>query len=67
MSYPAAGAWYGVYVIPEKAEGAKAAELGLAKARGQQVPTATDARSLTPYAALGTKATLQGQTADYSD
>jgi ribose transport system substrate-binding protein len=63
----ASGTWYGVYVIPEKAEGAKAAELGLAKARGQQVPTATDARSLTPYAALGTKATLQGQTADYSD
>jgi ribose transport system substrate-binding protein len=61
------GAWYGAYVIPEKAEGAKAAELGLAKARGQQVPTATDARSLTPYQSLGTKETLQGQTADYSD
>lgn len=61
------GAWYGAYVIPEKAEGAKAAELGLAKARGQQVPAATDARSLTPYKALGTKETLRGQTADYSD
>lgn len=61
------GAWFGAYVIPEKAEGAKAAELGLAKARGQQVPAATDARSLTPYQALGTKETLQGQTADYSD
>ncbi|WP_431876018.1 sugar ABC transporter substrate-binding protein [Amycolatopsis sacchari] len=61
------GTWYGVYVIPEKAEGAKAAELGLAKARGQQVPVATDARTLTPYQALGTKQTLQGQTADYSD
>lgn len=61
------GAWYGVYVIPEKAEGAKAAELGLAKARGQQVPVATDARSLTTFQALGTKATLQGLTSDYSD
>ncbi|TNC25474.1 sugar ABC transporter substrate-binding protein [Amycolatopsis alkalitolerans] len=61
------GSWYGVYVIPEKTEGAKAAELGLAKARGQQVPVATDARTLTPYKALGTKETLAGQTADYSD
>lgn len=61
------GAWYGVYVIPEKAEGAKAAELGLAKARGQQVPVATDARSLTTFQALGTKQTLQGLTSDYSD
>ncbi|GAA2117454.1 sugar ABC transporter substrate-binding protein [Actinomadura alba] len=61
------GDWYGVYVIPEKAEGAKAAELGLAKARGQNVPTATDARTLTDYDSLGTKQTLQGKTADYSD
>lgn len=63
----ASGKWYGVYVIPEKAEGAKAAELGLAKARGQNVPTASDARTLTPYKALGTAETLKGQTADYSD
>jgi ribose transport system substrate-binding protein len=61
------GDWYGVYVIPEKAEGAKAAELGIAKARGQKVPIATDARTLTDYNALGTKQTLQGKTADYSD
>jgi ribose transport system substrate-binding protein len=61
------GKWYGVYVIPEKAEGAKAAELGLGKARGQNVPTTTDARTLTPYKALGTADTLQGQKADYSD
>jgi ribose transport system substrate-binding protein len=61
------GDWYGAYVIPEKASGAKAAELGLAKARGEKVPTATDSRSLTPYEALGTKDTLRGQKADYSD
>lgn len=61
------GAWYGVYVVPEKAEGARAAALGLAKARGQAVPAATDARTLTPYRGLGTKETLQGQRADYSD
>jgi ribose transport system substrate-binding protein len=61
------GQWYGVYVIPEKSEGAKAAELGIAKARGEDVPTATDARTLTDYKALGTKETLQGKTAEYSD
>ncbi|GAB2971221.1 sugar ABC transporter substrate-binding protein [Amycolatopsis acidiphila] len=61
------GAWYGVYVVPEKAEGAKAAELGLGKARGQQVPVATDARTLTPFQGLGTRQTLQGQTSDYAD
>ena len=61
------GKWYGVYVIPEKAEGERAAELGLDKARGQNVPVSTDARTLTPYQALGTAQTLQGQTADYSD
>jgi ribose transport system substrate-binding protein len=63
----ASGKWYGDYVIPEKTEGAKAAELGLDKARGKSVPLATDARTLTPYQALGTAETLKGQTADYSD
>lgn len=61
------GKWYGVYVIPEKTEGMKAAELGLDKARGVSVPVSTDARTLTPYHALGTAQTLKGQTADYSD
>lgn len=61
------GKWYGVYVIPERTEGEKAAELGLDKARGKNVPVSTDARTLTPYHALGTADTLQGQTADYSD
>lgn len=63
----ASGKWYGVYVIPEKTEGEKAAALGLDKARGKNVPISGDARTLTPYHALGTAATLQGQTADYSD
>lgn len=61
------GKWYGVYVIPEKTEGERAAELGIDKARGKNVPISTDARTLTPYRALGTAQTLQGQTADYSD
>lgn len=61
------GTWSGVYVTPEKADGAKATELGIAKARGQGVPTSTDSRTLTDYNSLGTKKTLQGKTADYSD
>jgi ribose transport system substrate-binding protein len=62
------GTWYGVYDVPEKSEGAKAAELGLAKARGQSVPESTVACStLTTFNCLGTKDTLKGLTADYSD
>jgi ribose transport system substrate-binding protein len=62
------GTWYGVYDVPEKSEGTKAAELGLNKARGQNVPDSTNACSvLTTFECLGTKHTLQGLTADYSD
>jgi ribose transport system substrate-binding protein len=62
-----AGTWYGTYVVPEKTEGKVATELGLAKARGAQVPISTDARTLTSYMSLGTKDAIQGQTAEYSD
>ncbi|WP_371400595.1 sugar ABC transporter substrate-binding protein [Kribbella sp. NBC_00662] len=62
------GTWYGVYDVPEKSEGAKAAELGLAKARGKDVPASTVAcTTLTTFECLGTKETLKGLTADYSD
>jgi len=61
------GTWYGVYDVPEKSEGAKAAELGLLKARGGKPPVATNACDLTTFSCLGTKATLAGLTADYSD
>jgi ribose transport system substrate-binding protein len=62
------GTWYGVYDVPEKSEGAKAAELGLAKARGQSVPESTvTCTALTTFECLGTKQTLAGLTADYSD
>jgi ribose transport system substrate-binding protein len=62
------GTWYGVYDVPEKSEGAKAAELGLAKARGQGVPQSTvTCTALTKFECLGTKQTLKGLTADYSD
>lgn len=62
------GRWYGTYALPEKQEGAKAAELGLAAARGEDVPESTVAcKALTDYDCLGTKETLAGKTADYSD
>jgi ribose transport system substrate-binding protein len=63
-----AGTWYGTYALPEKQEGAKAAELGLAAARGEDVPDSTVAcEELTDYDCLGTKDVLTGKTADYSD
>jgi len=62
------GAWYGTYALPEKEEGAKAAELGLSKARGQQVPAASSSCTvLTTFDCLGTKDKLQGLTSPYSD
>ncbi|MGI3783443.1 MAG: sugar ABC transporter substrate-binding protein [Janthinobacterium lividum] len=62
------GAWYGTYALPEKDEGAKAAELGLDKARGQTVPVASNAcEVLTTFACLGTKDKLTGLTSPYSD
>lgn len=63
-----AGNWYGTYALPEKEEGAKAAELGLDKARGKSVPDASSScEVLTKFQCLGTKETLQGLTSPYSD
>jgi ribose transport system substrate-binding protein len=68
FSYVENGTWFGDYDVPEKSEGAKAAELGLLKARGGNPPVASNACSvLTTFECLGTKATLAGITADYSD
>jgi ribose transport system substrate-binding protein len=68
FAFVADGTWYGDYDVPEKSEGAKAAELGLAKARGQSVPESTvTCEALTKFNCLGTKETLAGLTADYSD
>jgi len=62
------GTWFGVYDLPEDKEGAKAAELGLDKARGKTVPDATVAcQALTTFNCLGTKQTLAGLTSAYSD
>jgi ribose transport system substrate-binding protein len=67
FNYIMNGTWYGVYDVPEKTEGAKAAEYGLLKARGGNPPVATNTCDLTKFACLGTKQTLAGLTADYSD
>jgi ribose transport system substrate-binding protein len=62
------GKWFGDYDVPEKAEGALAAQYGLDKARGKSVPDATVAcQALTTFSCLGTNQTLTGRTADYSD
>ncbi|WP_197676279.1 sugar ABC transporter substrate-binding protein [Nakamurella panacisegetis] len=68
FAFVEAGTWFGTYDVPEKKEGAKAAELGLLKARGGNPPVASNACTvLTTFECLGTKATLAGLTADYSD
>lgn len=67
FGYVKNGTWFGVYDVPEKTEGAKAAELGLTAARGGSVPKASNTCDLTSFACLGTVTTLKGVTADYSD
>jgi len=59
------GDWFAAYVIPEKASGAKAAELAIAKARGEDVPESFDTRQL--HEPRGTKETLADFEGDYSD
>jgi ribose transport system substrate-binding protein len=40
------GRWFATYVIAEKSAGAKAAELGIKKAEGEDVPSSFDTRTL---------------------
>jgi ribose transport system substrate-binding protein len=61
------GKWFAVYVQAEKLAGAKAAELGIGKARGENVPDVVDYSKLTSFGVEGTKETLQGFDAGYSD
>jgi ribose transport system substrate-binding protein len=68
FAFVKSGAWFGVYDVPEKSDGALAAQYGLAKARGQAVPdTTVICQTLTTFSCLGTAQTLKGLTADYSD
>jgi ribose transport system substrate-binding protein len=62
------GDFYAVYVFAEKTAGAKAAEMGLADARGEEVdPAYVGYDELTPFGVLGTKTNLEGYTGEYSD
>jgi ribose transport system substrate-binding protein len=61
------GTWFGDYDVPEKTDGLTATVYGLQKARGGNPPVATNICDLTKFACLGTKETLAGLTADYSD
>ncbi|MBX5441103.1 MAG: sugar ABC transporter substrate-binding protein [Solirubrobacteraceae bacterium] len=59
------GRWAGVYVIAEKAAGRKAAELAIAAAKGEDVPSSFDTREL--QEPRGTKETLGDFEGEYDD
>ncbi|MFI6498282.1 sugar ABC transporter substrate-binding protein [Nonomuraea typhae] len=61
------GRWYAAYYLPVRTLGAKAAELGLDKAEGKQVPAATTMTDLAPGRGMGTKETLAGVTGEYDE
>jgi ribose transport system substrate-binding protein len=63
------GKWFSIYVSDVVANGAKATELGLGKARGQQVETAVDEAALAPNRGKGTKQALDAvnYVSKYSD
>lgn len=63
------GRWYGIPYLPVKTSGAKAAELGLAKANGRDVPEATDMATLAEKEGVFTKKeiTSLGITGEYDD
>jgi ribose transport system substrate-binding protein len=59
------GRWFATYVIAEKSAGAKAAELAIAAAKGEQVPKSFDTREL--QNPIGTKENLGGFTGQYDE
>jgi ribose transport system substrate-binding protein len=59
------GRWFGSYVIAEKSAGAKAAELAIKAARGEDVPASFDTREL--QEPIGTKENLGNFQGQYSD
>ncbi|WBB58323.1 sugar ABC transporter substrate-binding protein [Streptomyces sp. WMMC500] len=63
------GRWYGIPYLPVTTSGAKAAELGLAHARGEDVPASTDMASLAEKEGVYTKKdiTSLGIKGEYDD
>lgn len=61
------GRWFGAYYLPVKTLGAKAAELGLRKARGEQVPATNLATDVQPGTSMGTKDALAQVSGEYDE
>lgn len=61
------GRWFAAYYLPVRTLGAKAAELGLDRARGEQVPAANVMTDVEPGKSLGTKEVLAGVTGEYDE
>lgn len=64
------GRWYGAYVYAETLEGAKAAEIGLAVARGEEVPKSVTMAQIADengFTVKGTKETLANVDGFYND
>ncbi|MFG1705929.1 sugar ABC transporter substrate-binding protein [Nonomuraea sp. M3C6] len=61
------GRWFAAYYLPVKTLGAKAAELGLNKALGKQVPATNIATDVDPGKAMGTKEALAQVTGEYDE
>lgn len=59
------GRWFAAYVIAERSAGAKAAELAIAAARGEDVPSSFDTREL--QNPIGTKENLGDFEGEYED
>lgn len=59
------GRWFGCYIIAERDAGARAAELAIAAARGEDVPESVDTRELQdPYGTAENLGDFQGQYRD---
>ncbi|MFI0486067.1 sugar ABC transporter substrate-binding protein [Actinomadura sp. 9N215] len=63
------GRWFGIPYLPVRTAGAKAAELGLAKAGGEDVPASTEISSLAPNGGTLTKDLIvsSGITGEYDE
>ncbi|MFI7699115.1 sugar ABC transporter substrate-binding protein [Nonomuraea sp. NPDC049480] len=61
------GRWFAAYYLPVKTLGAKAAELGLNKALGKQVPPTNVMTDVEPGTSMGTKDALAQVTGEYDE
>jgi ribose transport system substrate-binding protein len=62
-----AGRWFGTWCLPESTSGATAAALGLAKARGANVPTSNSETQLSPVKGLCTANTVTNVQGEYNE